>query len=81
LFEPGDLVQLKPNTGLYEMIESGSNVGIVVSPAILMYIHASMEGDRREFWAYNVIFDGREYRNIPQEVLRGLKNEDEENIK
>ncbi len=78
-FEPGDLVMLKPDTTIYYTLEAASNVGIVVSAAVLMYAHYSPQGGKLKFYAYDVMFDGRTYKNVPEEVLKGLKNNDETN--
>ena len=72
---------LKADTTIYYSLEAASNVGIVVSTAVLMYVHYSSQGGKLKFYAYDVMFDGRTYKNVPEEVLRGLKNENEENIK
>jgi hypothetical protein len=72
-FEPGDLVMVKSDTPIYYALESNSNVGIVVTTAVLMYAHCSPEGDKINFYAYDVMFDGITYKNVPQEVLRGLQ--------
>lgn len=80
-FERGDLVMLKADTTIYYSLEAASNVGIVVSTAVLMYAHTTPKGEKLKFYAYDVMFDGRTYKNVPEEVLRGLQNEDEENIK
>jgi hypothetical protein len=76
-FEEGDLVMLKSDTTIYYSLEAASNVGIVVSSAVLMYAHYSPQGGRLKFYAYDVMFDGRTYKNVPEEVLRGLKEDDE----
>jgi hypothetical protein len=77
-FEKGDLVRIKEDTAVYDMLESASNVGIVVSSAILMLIHIYENGDKKEFWAYDIIVDGRKYKNIPEEVLEEFcKNEED----
>jgi hypothetical protein len=78
-FEPGDLVMLRAETPIYYAIEAASNVGIVVSSAILMYAHYSSQGQKLKYYAYDVMFDGRTYKNVPEEVLRGLEKKDETN--
>jgi|TARA_R100000081_G_scaffold80676_1_gene47772 hypothetical protein len=70
---------LKPDTTIYYTLEAASNVGIVVSAAVLMYAHYSPQGGKLKFYAYDVMFDGRTYKNVPEEVLKGLKNNDETN--
>jgi len=80
-FEPGDLVMLKSDTSIYYSLEAASNVGIIITSAVLMYASTTPNGERLNFYAYDVIFDGQTYRNVPEEVLRGLENNDETNIK
>lgn len=75
-FEPGDLVMVKSETPIYYALESNSNVGIVVTTAVLMYAHYSPQGGKLKFYAYDVMFDGRTYKNVPEEVLRGLEEID-----
>lgn len=72
-FELGDLVMIRNDSLLYETIETASNVGIVVKAGMLMYVHYSQNGEAMKFWAYDIVIDGRTYKNVPQEVLRGLK--------
>ena len=72
---------LKGGTTVYYSLEAASNVRIVVSKAVLMYAHQTPNGEKIKFYAYDVMFDGRTYKNVPEEVLRGLENENEENIK
>lgn len=79
-FEPGDLVMLRPETSVFYAVEASSNVGIVVTSAVLMYVHCSPDGEQKKFWAYDIIVDGRTYKNVPEEVLKGLNEEDETNI-
>ena len=42
-----------------------------------MYAHYSPQGGKLKFYAYDVMFDGRTYKNVPEEVLRGLEKKDE----
>jgi len=72
---------LKHDTTIYYTLEATSNVGIVVSTAVLMYAHYSPQGGKLKFYAYDVMFDGRTYKNVPEEVLRGLEKKDETDIK
>lgn len=80
-FNPGDLVIIRSDSTIYEMLESNSNVGIVINKGILMFVHTYDDGENKEFWAYDVIFDGRTFRNVPEEVLRGITDEDEKDFK
>lgn len=72
---------LKPDTTIYYTLDYASNVGIVISSAVLMYAHYSPQGGKLKFYAYDVMFDGRTYKNVPEEVLKGLDNNDETNTK
>lgn len=78
-FEPGDLVMLKSETPIYYALESNSNVGIIMTAAVLMYAHYSPQGGKLKFYAYDVMFDGRTYKNVPEEVLKGLDKNDKKN--
>ena len=80
-FNPGDLVLIRSDSTIYEMLESTSNVGIVVNKGVLMFVHTYNDGEIKEFWSYDVIFDGRTFRNVPEEVLRGITDENEEDFK
>ena len=79
-FEPGDLVMIRSATPIYYALESNSNVGIIVTSAVLMYAHYSPQGGKLKFYAYDVMIDGRTYKNVPEEVLRGLEKKDETDI-
>lgn len=74
---------VKSDTPIYYAMESNSNVGIVVTTAVLMYAHYSPQGGKLKFYAYDVMFDGVTYKNVPEEVLRGLEEieKNEETIK
>ena len=75
---------IKSETPIYYALESNSNVGIVTTTAVLMYAHYSPQGGKLKFYAYDVMFDGRTYKNVPEEVLKGLEElekNDETNIK
>lgn len=71
---------LRSDTTIYYSLEAASNVGIIISTAILMYAHDTPVGERLKFYAYDVMFDGRTYKNVPEEVLKGLEKNDEKNI-
>lgn len=67
---------IRSATPIYYALESNSNVGIIVTSAVLMYAHYSPQGGKLKFYAYDVMFDGRTYKNVPEEVLRGLEEKD-----
>lgn len=75
-FEAGDLVMLMPDTPIFYAVEAASNVGIIVSTGVLMYAHYSPQGGKLKFYAYDVMFDGRTYKNVPEEALKGLEEID-----
>lgn len=72
-FSAGDLVMLRPDTTIYYSLDASANVGIIISAGVLMYAHYSPQGGKLRFYAYDVVFDGITYRNVPEEALRGLK--------
>ena len=81
-FKLGDIVQLSDRTPIYNSLESPESIGLVVSEPILMYVHDwETEDVVREFWCYEVLINGRRYKNLPEEALKRVeKNEDEKNI-
>lgn len=80
-FSAGDLVMLRSDTTIYYSLDSSANVGIVISSGVLMYAHYSSQGGKLKFYAYDVVFDGITYRNVPEEVLKGLKEIEEDDEK
>jgi len=72
-FEIGDLVQITSISPLYKVITSSQVIGIVAKPARLMYVHnCDEEEPLKEFWAYDLLIEGKTYENVPEEGLRGL---------
>lgn len=71
-FKIGDLIRIKSDTFIYEMLESSSNAGLIVGSAVLMYVDEDPFGNRQEFWAYDIRMDGKIYKYIPEEVLEEL---------
>lgn len=82
-FESGDLVMIDPESIMYEALEAAANVGVIISSGILMYTHSTSNGEEIQFWAYDVVFDGKTFKNIPEEVLKTLEElkNDEKDIK
>ena len=72
-FETGDLVMIDPESIIYEALEAAANVGVIISSGILMYVHSPSSGNEVHFWAYDVVFDGKTFKNIPEEVLKTLE--------
>lgn len=69
-FKPGDLVKVKPSSTIYSVIVKNRNMGIVKKEAVLMYYHDwETDGVTQEYWAYDVIIEGKVHRNVPEEAL------------
>lgn len=81
-FKIGDMVRLSDRTPIYNSIELPESIGLIIAEPILIYIHDwETEDVTREFWCYEVLFNGRRYKNLPEEALKKVeKNEDEKNI-
>lgn len=81
-FKLGDIVQLSDRTPIYNSLESPESIGLVIAEPVLMYVHDwETEDVVREFWCYEVLINGRRYKNLPEEALKKVeKNEDEKNI-
>ena len=79
-FKIGDLVKIKPCSTIYGIIQDKDSVGIVLKEAVLMFVSDIMD-IKTEYWAYDVIINGKTLRNIPEEVLEEFQNENEENFK
>lgn len=74
LFEKGDLVLIKESCPIYNVTNNRSCVGIIVNEAQLLYIHDwETKEVMKEFWGYDVFYDGVTYKNVPQETLRKSK--------
>jgi hypothetical protein len=78
-FNKGDLVFVANSEGLLH----GSNVGIIVSEPILMILHVweTTRGMPNKFWSYNIVIDGRLFKELPENILRGFNDEDEKDSK
>ena len=69
-FDVGDIVEIRPNNPLYEILDNGGNFGIIKKNAQLMYVH-DWESDEvvKEFWAYDIIVKGEVFKNVPEQGL------------
>jgi hypothetical protein len=77
-FRTGDLVKFKPSSTIYGVVVSDLNLGIIVNEAILMYVHDfGQEDSIKQYWSYDVLIDGETYRNVPEEVLEKIENDNE----
>jgi hypothetical protein len=72
-FLVGDLVMFRHDF-MGEMI---SGLGIIVSEPTLVFVHDwdRKSGFPNEFWSYNVKVDNELFKMIPEQFLRGLKED------
>jgi len=72
-FEIGDIVSFQRNSPIYSIIPNKSSFGIISNKARLMYV-CDWESTEvlREFWAYDIIIEGRVFVNVSEEGLKGL---------
>lgn len=78
-FEVGDIVFVQSFSPLYPSLKTSTSFGIIKGKARLLYVHDwETEEVLKEFWAYDVIVEGKTFENVPEE---GLKKIDEEEIK
>ncbi len=81
-FKIGDMVQITPGSPIYSIGNNTFKIGLIKSEALLLYIHDwEVDDVLKEFWVYDVIVNGRVFKNVPEEGLKRLENnEDEKNI-
>ena len=74
-FKKGDLVYVKDQDNLLE----GLNLAIVISEPILMFIYQSgpMSTKKQNYWVYDVVVGDQLIKEIPEQILKVLKNENE----
>lgn len=76
-FEIGDIVEIRPNNPLYDVIRRGVHFGIVMKKAQLMYVHDwETEEVVKEFWAYDILLEGEVFKNVPELGLVKLEEND-----
>ena len=82
-FSIGDIVHIKSHSPLYTILSNSSSFGIIKGEAMLLYVHDwETEEVIKEFWAYDVIAEGQIFKNVPEEGLKRMnENEDEKNSK
>jgi len=82
-FKIGDMVQITPGSPIYSIGDKTFKIGLIKSEALLLYIHDwEVDDVLKEFWVYDVIVNGRVFKNVPEEGLKRLEdNEDEKNTK
>ena len=76
-FQVGDIVEIKSNNPLREILRVGSNFGIIMKSAQLMYVHDwETEEVKKEFWAYDILVQGQIFKNVPSHGLVKLEEND-----
>jgi len=79
-FNVGDLVSLNKASTIYGILPTATNIGIIATKAVLMYVHDwEVDGCSREYWAYDILMGEHRFVNVPEEVLEKFENDDEEN--
>ena len=75
------MVFIRPNCPIYNVTEDNNCAGIIINEAQLLFVHDwETEEVMKEFWGYDVLYNGVRFKNVPQETLRKA-NENEKNIK
>ena len=73
-FEVGDIVLIKSHSPLYSVMSDSNSFGIIKKKARLMYVHDwETEEVIKEFWAYDVIVEGKVFENVPEDGLKKLE--------
>lgn len=76
-FSVGDIVEIRPSNPLYEVLSGGTNFGIIKKGARLMYVHDwETEDVIKEFWAYDILVQGEVFKNVPEQGLIKLEEND-----
>ena len=78
-FEKGDLVILIDN----DPALGSSGLGIIVSEPLLVLINkwGQIADLPSEFWCYDIVMDKTLFKEVPEKLLRGLKDENEKDSK
>ena len=74
-FKKGDLVYVEDEENLL----LGENLGIVITEPILMFIYESKLDPckKQNYWVYDVVVGDQLIRELPEQIMKGLKNENE----
>ena len=74
-FNKGDLVVLQDA----DKITTLGGLGVIVSNPVLVFINDWENASEfpSQFWCYDVYADTKLFRQVPEQMLRRLKNEDE----
>ena len=74
-FQKGDLVMFRDNS-VYE----DGDLGIIVSDPVLYFINKwnGYEDPKVNYWVYDIMIRNQLIREIPEQMIEGLKDENEE---
>ena len=74
-FNKGDLVVLQDS----DKITTLGGLAVIVSEPVLVFIHdwEYISEFPSQFWCFDVYADRQLFRQVPEQMLRRLKNEDE----
>ena len=70
-FKKGDLVYIKDQDNLLE----GLSLAIVISEPMLMFIYESKldPNKKHNYWVYDVVVGDQLIKELPEQILKGLK--------
>mgnify|MGYP003124880847 CR=1 FL=1 len=73
-FKKGDLVYVKDDDNLLE----GLNLAIIISEPMLMFIYKSgpIPTKKQNYWVYDVVVGDQLIKEIPEQILKVLNDED-----
>ena len=73
-FKVGDLVYIKSHSPAYSVMKSPKSFGIIKGKARLLYVHDwETEDVVKEFWAYDVLIEGQIFKNVPEDGLKKIE--------
>ncbi len=74
-FKKGDLVFFRK----FKIIPKKPSLGIVVSEPQLMFVHdwEMIPHPYKNYWCYNIIAEEQLFKDIPEDMLRSVNDEDE----
>ena len=72
-FKKGDLVYVEDGEDLLK----GKNLGIIISEPMLMFIYESKldPNKKQNYWVYDVVVNGRLIIEMPEQIIKGLRDE------
>lgn len=78
-YNKGDLVVLKDP----ETLKDVDGIGLIIEQPVLLFLHdwENRPDMPTEFWEYTINVQGRLFKHVPEQMIRSLKNENENNLK